>query len=164
MSRISGSAGLREWSTARMTTEPLWRMTSRRAVTPPGSTTWSAVTEKTLPLYTVFDERRCSLPGSFVPSGAGLATVMARGSGADFLRVGICIRLNHGRRETHFCIGGRTGASKQARDERLATHERASGNAVLSHHGFAAHDRVVSRLHRRARGEGRCGAAAMVSG
>src|SRR5436305_2104464 len=37
MSRMSGSVALREWSTARMTTEPLWRMTSRRASTAPGS-------------------------------------------------------------------------------------------------------------------------------
>ncbi len=46
-----GVVGVRlDSSTARMTTEPLWRMTSRTLMWPPGSCTVSVKTEKTLPL------------------------------------------------------------------------------------------------------------------
>jgi len=67
----AGSAGLVRVSTARMTTEPLWRMTSRVARTPPGSVTSSRVTQKTRPWKTVLLRRVRPRPESL--RGPGFA-------------------------------------------------------------------------------------------
>src|SRR5689334_7126438 len=58
----SGSDGFTDSSTARMTTEPLWRMTSRVALCPPGSMTVSVKTLKTFPLNASLEETSFALP------------------------------------------------------------------------------------------------------
>ena len=74
---MSGSFGFLDSSTARMTTEPLWRMTSRVLMLPPGSSTLSVKTEKTLPLYASLEEiSRAFLEGFFLLEGEeGLGTL-----------------------------------------------------------------------------------------
>src|ERR1700712_1764677 len=76
---MPGSSGLVDASTASTTHEPLWRTTSRWAVTPPGSSTWSRVTQKTLPLNGVLDDRTLALPVNFF----GLVSRAAGGGGTD---------------------------------------------------------------------------------
>ena len=70
---MPGSFGVVSVSTARITTEPLWRITSRVAFTPPGSSTSSRVTQKTLPWYTVLDDTVRPRPVSLAGFGAAAA-------------------------------------------------------------------------------------------
>ena len=55
-----------------MTTEPLWRITSRVLVTPPGSVTVSVVTEKTLPLNETLEERILAFVDALVVALVGM--------------------------------------------------------------------------------------------
>lgn len=84
-----GSLGLpvaADSSTARMTTEPLWRMTSRVLRWPVGSMTVSVKTEKTLPFQASLEEMSLAFlafAGAF-DTGWGTGFAVEAGEGVFF--------------------------------------------------------------------------------
>ena len=83
----SGSDGFVDSSTASMTTDPLWRITSRVVLWPPGSITVSVKTLKTFPLNASLEETSFAFAEGFFRFAAFLEEVCSLADFEVFLPV-----------------------------------------------------------------------------